>query len=399
MRCGKFNKFIVVLQGCHKLRQTIFAVLTALLFVTTAQAGDFTETKLTPSDAAKGDLFGWSAAMSGTTAIVGAMWEDDKRGAAYVFDTATGKQTAKLTTSDAVVNSRFGRSVAISGTTAIVAAWGWDYPEIVPGGIYLFDTTTGKQTANLTPKDAKTTEFKAISVGISGSTAIVGASENVVGTAFLFDTKTGKQTAKLSADDVVPGDFFGGSVAISGTTAIVGASSHDDSTGAVYVFDTTTGKQTAKLTANDAAKNQYFGSAVAISGTTAIVGAMGNADHGYSTGAAYLFDTTTGKQIAKLTAPNPAQGDTFSFSVAISGNTAIVGANQISINDGSKNGEAFLFDATTGALIAKLTASDGMADDRFGNAVAVSGTTAVVGANGSDKNGKSSGAAYLFHWQ
>ena len=381
------------------MRHSVLAIVIALFFATTAQAADFKETEMIPNDAAKGDLFGWSAALSGTTAIVGAMWEDDKRGAAYVFDTTTGKQTAKLIASDAVVNGLFGRSVAISGTTAIVAAWGWDYPQTVPGGIYLFDITTGKQTANLTPKNAKATEFKAISVGISESTAIIGASENVVGTAFLFDTTTGKQTAKLAGDEVVEGDFFGGAVAISGTTAIVAASSHKNSTGAVYVFDTTTGKQTAKLTAGDAKENQYFGNAVALSGTTAIVGAMGNADHGSNTGAAYLFDTTTGKQIAKLTAPNAAQGDTFGFDVAISGNTAIVGANQISIDDAEKNGEAFLFNATTGALIARLTASDGKPSDRFGNAVAISGTTVVVGANGSDKHGKSSGAAYLFRSQ
>lgn len=89
----------------------------------------------------------------------------------------------------------------------------------------------------------------------------------------------------------------------------------------------------------------------------------------------------------------------FGFTVAISGSTAIVGANQSALDTGAKSGEVFLFDATTGAQIAKLTASDAAVNDRFGNSVAISKTTAIVGANASDGNGNDSGSAYLFHWQ
>lgn len=381
------------------MHQTILAALTALFFDVTAQAADFSQTKLTANDATKGDLFGWSVAISDTTAIVGAQWKDNKQGAAYIYDTATGLQTAKLTANDAVDNRRFGASVAISGTTAIVGAKGEDSTVTVPGGVYVFDTATGALTANLTPKDAAAEDFIVSSVAISGSTAIVGAFVEVVGTAYLFDTATGAQIARLTASDVVGGDYFGISVAISGTTAIVGASSQDSATGAAYLFDTTTGKQLAKLTASDAAANQYFGASVAISGAIAIVGAFANDDHGPQTGAAYLFDTTTGKQIAKLTTSNAAQGNMFGFSVAISGTTAIVGANQIAINEGAKGGEAFLFNITTGKQIAKLTATDAANGDRFGNSVAISGTKAIIGASASDGNGKSSGSAYLFLWQ
>ncbi|GAB5469894.1 MAG: hypothetical protein Kilf2KO_29240 [Rhodospirillales bacterium] len=378
------------------LRRPALAAVAALLFAATAQAADLSETKLVASDAAKRDLFGWSAAMSATTAIVGAPWKDNKQGAVYLYDTTTGAQTAKLTASDAADNRQFGNSVAISGTTAIIGAKGEDSSVTLPGAVYLFDTETGRQTAKLMPEDGTSKDLIITSVGVSGSTAIVGALVDVVGTAFLFDIVTGDRTAKLTASDVVAGDLFGGVVAISGATAIVGASWKDNSTGAAYLFDTKTGKEIAKLTASDAAEQQYFGSAVAISGTTAIVGAFANEDHGPQTGAAYLFDTTTGKQIAKLTAGNAAQGDMFGFSVAIAGSTAIVGANQTALDKGAKPGEAFLFDATTGAEITRLTASDGAADDRFGNAVAISETAVIVGANGSDGSGDASGSAYLF---
>lgn len=219
-------------------------------------------------------------------------------------------------------------------TLRLSRPWGWDYPASAPGGLYLFDAMTGKQTAILTPTDAVARDFTSLSVGIDGTTVILDATFNDVATAVLLDGTANSLIAQLSADDVVEGDYFGGAVAISGTTAIVGASSKDSSTGAAYLFDTTTGQQIAKLTASDAAAGQYFGFAVAVSGTTAIVGATGNRAHGFNTGAAYLFNTETGAQIAKLTASNAAQGDMFGTSVAISGNIAVVSASQSALDEG-----------------------------------------------------------------
>ena len=97
---------------------------------------------------------------------------------------------------------------------------------------------------------------------------------------------------KVTASDAALGDYFGLSVALSGTTAIVGAYGDDDagdSSGSAYLFDTTTGNQIAKLTAADAAQYDYFGISVALSGTTAIVGAYGDDDAGSTSGSAYLY--------------------------------------------------------------------------------------------------------------
>jgi hypothetical protein len=192
-------------------------------------------------------------------------------------------------------------------------------------------------------------------------------------------------------------------VAISGTTALVGARRDDDagtSSGSAYLFDTTTGLQIAKLTASDAAAGDEFGFSVAISGTTAIVGAFADDDGGTNSGSAYLFDTTTGVEIAKLTATDAAAGELFGYSVAISGTTAIVGA----INDrdaGIETGAAYLFDTTSGVKITRLTASDGAFLDRFGFSVAISDEFAIVGANGDNFACFSNpafdpGSAYLF---
>jgi len=136
---------------------------------------------------------------------------------------------------------------------------------------------------------------------------------------------------KLTASDAATYDLFGVSVAISGSTAIVGAYHNDDAgsdSGSAYLFDVATGSQMTKLTASDAATYDDFGASVAISGSTALVGASGNNDAGGSSGSAYLYDFSDPCNIieTKLTASDAAAFDHFGVSVAISGSTAIVGA-------------------------------------------------------------------------
>jgi len=312
-------------------------------------------------------------------------------------------QETKLTADDAAGGDSFGGSVAISGNTALVGAWGDDDAGGISGSAYLFDVTTGDQLAKLTASDAAGGDLFGYSVAISGNTALVGAYGNndaggISGSAYLFDVTTGSQLAKLTASDAAAGDFFGWSVAISGNTALVGAYGDDGgggNFGSAYLFDVTTGNQLAKLAASDATAGDLFGYSVAISGNTALVGAWLDDDGGINSGSAYLFDVTTGNQLAKLTAPDAAMFDEFGGSVAISGNTALVGAQWDDDGD-SDSGSAYLFDVTTGNQLAKLTPSDTTAGDRFGNSVAISGTTALVGARFDDDAGNFSGSAYLY---
>ena len=240
-------------------------------------------------------------------------------------------------------------------------------------------------------------------VAISGTTAIVGAYQDGdggdnSGSAYIFNTVTGQQLFKLTSPNSAPFDEFGRTVAISDTTAIVGTVGDDGvgvNSGAAYLFDTTTGQMLFKLTPSDAAAFRGFGFSVGISGTTAIVGTIFDDSAGSLTGAAYIFDTTTGQQLFKLTSNDAADLDQLGTSVAISNGKAIVGA----INDtvgGAITGSAYLFDAATGRQITRLTASDGAADDRFGASVAISSSTAIVGAWGDDDASFDSGAAYLF---
>jgi hypothetical protein len=202
------------------------------------------------------------------------------------------------------------------------------------------------------------------------------------------------QEIKLHASDHAAGDLFGTAVSISGNAAIVGARKHDhngQNSGAAYLYNVTTGEQTAELLAADGAAYDYFGFSVGISDDNAIVGARWDDDNGAQSGSAYVYDVTTGLLKTKLLPIDGAEGDAFGNAVAISGSTAIVGINKPGVV-----GAAYLFDIDTGVQLAKLSPSDGLLNDYFGYSVAINATIAVVGAMENDAMGQASGAVYVF---
>lgn len=377
------------------MRYLLSTTALLLLAVPAAQAQVFPETKLTASDGTGSDLFGSSVAISDGTVIVGSPGDDDgprNSGSAYLFDLATGTET-KLTASDRGLEDRFGTSVAISGGTAIVGSPDDDDDGSFSGSAYLFDVGTGAET-KLTASDGQGSDRFGTAVSISNDTAFIGTFRPGRGSAYLFDVPTGTES-KLSASDGADLDRFGAAVAISGGAAIVGSPGDRDNgnfSGSAYLFDLTTGTET-KLTASDVERLDRFGSSVAISGGAAIIGAIGDNDNGTNSGSAYLFDIATGTE-TKLTASDAAASDEFGNAVAISGRVAVVGAYENAEN-GNLSGSAYLFDVASGRQVAKLTASDGAALDRFGSSVAIDGTTVVVGARGNG-NPVRTGAAYVF---
>jgi hypothetical protein len=209
---------------------------------------------------------------------------------------------------------------------------------------------------------------------------------------------------KLTASDGTEDDWFGCSVAISGDYAVVGVQDDYDAglySGSAHIFkrDGTAWTEQAKITASDGAEDDWFGCSVAISGDYAIVGANGDDDNGLYSGSAYIFkrDGTAWIEQAKITASDGAADDEFGGSVAISGDCVVVSAPG---NDGVglESGSSYIFkhDGTAWIEQAKITASDGAADDFFGVSVAISGDYAIAGAHGDDDNGSCSGSAYIY---
>ena len=401
------------------------AIASALSTAPTYAALGDQPAKLLPDDGATDDYFGVSVAIGGPPgneiAIVGAWGDDDNgssSGSVYIFDITTGDRIMKLLPSNGSNGDWFGGSVAISDSSgnpvAIVGALGADDNGIYSGSAYLFHTTTGQQLFKLLANDGAAFDNFGCSVAICGAIAIVGAREDYdngadSGSAYLFDTTTGQQIAKLLPGDGETGDDFGWSVAISGTIAIVGARLDDDNgefSGSAYLFNTTTGRQIAKLVPDDGAKDQIFGNSVAIGGPPgkeiAIVAAPGDDENGTQSGSVYVYDATTGTQIAKFAPDDGVVLGYFGWSVAISGSlgneVAVVGTYADNDN-GYESGSAYLLDISDPAnptQIAKLLADDGEQQDYLGVSVAISGTTAIVGAYGDDDNGTDSGSAYLF---
>jgi hypothetical protein len=323
------------------------------------------------------------------------------------------QQQDKLTASDGAANDEFGWSVSVSGDYAIVGAYQDDDKGTDSGSAYIFspddvNCSDWDQTAKLTASDGAANDWFGCSVSVSGDYAIVGAYQDDdkgdnSGSAYIFmwNGTNWVEQQKLLASDGAANDYFGSSVSISGDYAIVGAYGDDGSKGSAYIFlrSGTSWSQQAKLTASDGNAWDRFGNSVSISGNYAIVGAYYDDDKGSDSGSAYIFkrDGTTWSQQAKLTASDGAANDWFGWSVSISGDYAIVGAHYDDDN-GADSGSAYIFKrgGTSWSEQDKLTASDGAAGDRFGWSVSVSGDYAIVGAYLDDDKGNSSGSAYIF---
>ena len=165
--------------------------------------------------------------------------------------------------------------------------------------------------------------------------------------------------------------------------------------------------ETAKLTASDGAADDSFGTSVAVSGDTVVVGAPLDSGASAGQGSAYVFVEPGGgwvsaTETAKLTASDASVDDAFGHSVAVSGDTVVVGAWFDNVGPNANQGSAYVFVEPGGGWVsatetAKLTASDGAGNDRLGQSVAASGDTAAVGAY-FDNIGTSAdqGSAYVF---
>jgi hypothetical protein len=241
-------------------------------------------------------------------------------------------------------------------------------------------------------------DFFGWSLALSGDTLVVGAPDvfssmmGPVGGAYVF-TRSGDgvwtESQLLGAPVPATLDMFGGTTAFSGDAILVGAWSHYASQGAMYVFqnDGGTWTMTQEVTASDGQQGDghQFGSDIAADGNRVLVGAAGPdwTSGEYSPGAVYVFENDSGTltETQRLSPSDSVPGDQFGFSVALSGSTALVGAPAADIDGIDHQGAAYVFDASGGDFTetAKLTAADGEAFDQLGQAVALQGNIAAVG--------------------
>jgi len=390
------------------------------------------EAYLKASNTEEQDHFGSSVAAAGDFVVVGATEEDSgiggvnqpngqgnnaqaNSGAAYVFVRSIDgfwSQQAYVKASNPANLDRFGTSMAASGETVVIGAPDQDIPSQFTSGAgaaYVFVRNGGVWTeqAFLKASNPNGDDRFGTSVGVSGNTIVVGAERedsnatgiggNEInlngpnsGAAYVFvrSSVLWTQQAYLKASNTGAGDAFGGAVAVSGDTVVVAASLED-------------------------------------SNATGVNHATGQSDNSASgSGAAYIFTRSLGtwSQQAYVKASNTDANDTFGSSVATTGDTVVVGAsvetsnatgvNGVQNNNSAPNaGAAYIFTRSGGIWSQQAYLKASNLSDRFGAALAMSGSTLVVGAfsensnargvngNQNDISANDSGAAYVFNLQ
>lgn len=366
------------------------------------------ESVLLADDGAEDHMFGASVAVAGNKAVVGAPGDNSNgqaAGSAYVFvrDRLSWPEQHKLSPDDGAAHAAFGASVAVSGDTAVVGA---PYPlDDGTGAAYVFvgGDSSWTQQQKLLPGDTAPQHNLGAAVAVSGNTAVLGAPDDDPiglgsGSAYVF-VRSGtlwSLESKLSPADGAIGDHFGASIAITGDTAVVGAPGDDVSgqeSGSAYVFVRSGGAWSLqqKLLHGDDGEGDAFGTSVAVGEDRVVVGAPGD-DGGK--GSAYVFvrSGTTWSLDQKLSSTD--QNDGFGNSVAIWEDTVVVGVPRDDSPE-TDSGRAYVF-ARMGSdwsQLLKIVPDDGGEDDLFGQSVAISGDTFIVGAPGLNSD---EGIAYAY---
>ncbi|MGQ9793443.1 MAG: FG-GAP repeat protein [Anaerolineae bacterium] len=381
------------------------------------------------------DNFGWSIALDGDYLVVGAphyTTTNATTSSAYIFKRGgdgSWVEIKELRAGDGQPGDWFGYAVAISGDTAVVGApradvGGWQDA----GAAYVFRRDAGGannwgQVVKLSASDIYTSnDHLGIAVAIDGNTIVVGAAEKDVnnvrdaGAVYVFTssgTDPWTQTAVLTATTLGLQDLFGRAVTVDGDIIAVGApwanEGSQSNTGSVYVFYRSGGQwsQVEKVAAFNLQAYDEFGISLALDGDTLIVGAHQRGSTSPGPGTAYVFERNAGGTdqwglIRKLDAPDGVADDRFGFSAHIFADVAVVGAYLATVEGRVQQGAAYVFERDQGennawGFTAKLLAPDGKPGDRLGFAVAAQGNTLAIGAPYVNRGSDlNTGAVYVF---
>lgn len=321
-------------------------------------------------------------------------------GAAFVYEHVgeAWELAALLRASDGAQTNKFGGSVSISGTRVVVGAHMATHGGVTAAGAaYVFENQGDDwiEVAKLVASDAQFTDFFGIAVAVDGDTIVVGAKEEDqagfnAGAAYVFERVGGiwTQMQKLVPADLAQSDLLGSACCVAGNRIVLGVSGSNalgTDSGAAYVYERDQGvwQERAKLVAPDGESSDHFGQSVAVFGDRIAIGAHGEDDPVSNSGAVYLFDLQEGAWSCsqKLEAPDPESNMRFGISVSIEGVHLLAGA--YADDDGVLNsGSSYLFrdDGWGYTFARKLRASDAAISDFYGKAVALSGSTVLIGA-------------------
>jgi len=367
------------------------------------------------SDAAQGDGYGFAVDVDGDRAVVGSRFDDDDgngSGAAYVYlrnsQTGLWEQEAKLVMASAAAGDNFGSSVAIDGDVIVVGAPQDDVNigSNLHGSAHVFTRGPVEWDAGveLLPLDSDTSyQNYGISVDIDNDTIVVGVAYDndkgsASGSAYVYElvSESWQRTVKLLPPNTETNQNFGWAVAIDMDSIVIGAPHWTASgEGTAYVFTRADGwaDSLSTLPVTDNPAGDQFGWSVAISGDIAVVGARmdDDEDNGTESGSITIFGRSSGSwsNKGKKIASNGAQSDWFGSAVATNGEVVIAGAQQ---KDPGSRGAIYSFsDSGSGwvqdpPVLTPVRSGDVSFIQQFGASVALDGASLIVGAPASDIN-------------
>ena len=314
---------------------------------------------------------------------------DRFRGAVEVYDAATNEHVATIENRNGTRN--FGQGVAVLGSQVFVTDW---------LNLYAYEINNGHATLKHTVRDPGSAGFFGKSLALSGSTIAVGGR-----TSYAFDVSSGRPnlvaTIKAPTSESIR---FGWAIDIDGSTVVVGAFLQDvgaRDSGSAYVYDISDGGEARLVAAlNNPTPERigYFGRGVAISGDTVAVGAEGDDTVSHSAGSVYLYGIGNGNAVLEHTITNPAADiGEFGRAVALQGTTLVVGDYGA---DGPVElaGRAYRYDisGTSPSLEEIIENPTPETRDHFGFAVDLLGDSIVVGAPSDNTLARLAGSAYVF---
>ena len=344
--------------------------------------------------------FGDAVAISEELAVVTATVPGNgRRGAAFVYDSQTGEHVRRI---EGHSRRFFGLSVAISGEVLVVGTSEDDENGVESGSVFVYDARTGALRFQESGQQHRV-QF-GHDVAVEGQTVIASHliyNSNSELPSLVFDSTTGSQVGELSAVPPISRALFGQSVAISNGIAAIGASIDDtlrEGAGAVYLFDTTTGTQIAQLlppTADDGI--MLFGTDVAMEGSSLVVGALERTANGGSIAHAFLYDLAAGEYV------NSFQAEVANTDFAPAEPSVAIGAGYVFVGTGFDgefgyaSGSVTVFDIDGARQPMRFYSPDGPAIGAgFGNTLAISGNSLIVGQFLRNEDTSVFGAAYLY---
>jgi hypothetical protein len=384
------------------------------------------EGRLFSHDQVQGWGFGSAVALDGKTALVGAWGAEidgaSDRGAAYVFVRQGDKwvEQAQLLAFDGNGGDRFGWSVALDGDTAVVGATAVEIEgQNAQGAVYVFQRsgTAWQSAAKLIASDGDANDLLGWSVAIHGETIVAGAINEEgafegcqgSGAAYVFSRQGNLWTeeAKLFDPDGQCSDLFGNAVALQGDTVLIGADSAsiggDPNRGAAYVYRWIASEWTfeQKLLASDGLDPDQFGYSVALDRDVALIGARQKAISGsIAQGAAYVFrrEGASWTEEQRLTASDGHEHSFFGWSAALVGHLALVGGRLDFPPDELQRGVVWEYRRDEGAWeeVQRFTAPVGEGLDGFGEAMALTHERSVIASRTNDVVEPRGGTAWIF---